>query len=150
MKTKVSRRGDRAVTPRLSTMMIKLSRALPASARMLVRPPLMAWTQPSGLTVATLLSRLDQVMVADATGLPWTSWATARANSDSPTYTRPLSRNTSTDVTRWLASVGPWHTVASNDSTSTPAIRILKPTGAESDFMSGTRLNRLVKKQVGL
>src|SRR2546426_8477759 len=106
MKTKVSSRDDNGVILRLSTIMIRLSRALPASAMMLVRPPLMAVTQPAGLTLATLVSRLDQVIVADATAPPWASRATASPNSESLTYTRALSRDTLTDVTRWLGPVG--------------------------------------------
>src|SRR2546427_9714455 len=99
MKTKVSRRDDNRVTPRLSTIMIRLSRALPASAMMLVRPPLMAVTQPAGLTLATLVSRLDQVIVADATAPPWASRATAGPHRQSLTHTRALSRDTITDLT---------------------------------------------------
>src|SRR6266404_3180948 len=142
MKTKLSTRVDKAVTPRLSTMIITLSRAPPASAMMLVRPPLMALTKPSALTVATRLSRLDQVIVAEATGLPAASWATAWANRESLTYTRPLSSDTTTDVTCWPGPVDSLHTVARTESTSTLASRSHRAS-AESDFMSGTRSTKL-------
>src|SRR2546426_7772394 len=106
MKPKVPSGDDKGFPPRLSRIMISLSRAPPAWAMMLVRPPLMAVTQPAGLTLATLVSRLDQVIVADATAPPWASRATAWPNSESLTYTRALSRDTLTDVTRWLGPVG--------------------------------------------
>src|SRR2546422_11505329 len=122
MKPKVWRRDDNGVPPRLSTIMIRLSRALPASAMMLVRPPLMAVTQPAGLTLATLVSRLDQVIVADDTAPPWASRATAWTNSESLKYTRAPSRDKLTDVTNWLRTSGTWHTVAMHVFTSTPNI----------------------------
>src|SRR6478672_8334455 len=123
--------------------MIRLSRMPPASATMLVRPPFTAVTRPAGLTLATLLSRLDQMIVADATGWPCASRATALTASESLTYTRPLSRDTSTDVTRWPASVGPRHTVARHASTRKTAFRILARTATKSRFMEPRRLRKL-------